>query len=272
MNTSRVLSPESNSRRALWPRLTLGLCTLLFVLGGCGGGDAPANNGAAQIPSMKGDRTSTEDAWVPAVDVSKAPTKEHGKLAGLVPNVDRALLKDSVKYGNWRADTSEFDPSDAINATLPTVGADYRSTGYTITADPNTEEGSVKQEYIQTCRLFLIKAPEGGAAQPIVDKIAANLTAKGFKGITELEWADGVDKTQTIQRYSRIDANNDVDDVYVAYIKIVGDIVIYALEAEAAPKTTGPGDLQLSRVTDAGLGSRVGGQLTFLVAEHLINP
>jgi hypothetical protein len=267
---SRVQSPESNSQRATL--LTIGLCTLLFVLTACGGGDTPANNSAAQIPSMRGDRTSADDAWVPVVDVSKAPTKAHGELAALIPNVDKALQKDSVKYGNWHAATSEFDPGDAANATLPAVGADYRSTGYTITADPNTEEGSVKQEYIQTCRLFLIKAPEGVAAQPIVDKIAENLTAKGFKGISELEWADGVDKTQKILRYSRIDPNNDVDDVYVAYIKIVGDVVIYALEAEAAPKTTGPGDLQLSRVTDAGLGSRVGGQITFLVAEHLINP
>jgi hypothetical protein len=243
----------------------------LFIAA-CGGGDVAPNNAGTQIPTLSGDRNSETDAWVPVVDVSKAPTKTHGELAALIPDAKKALLKDSVKYGGWVPATSEYVTENAENAALPVVVADYRSTGYTITTDPNTEDGSVKQEYIQTCRLFLIKAPEAAAAQPIADKIAENLTGKGFKSIAELEWADGVKKTQTILRYSRIDGQETVDDVYVAYVKIVGDIVIFALESEAAPKPTGPGDMQLSRVTESGLGSRVGGQLTFLVAEHLINP
>ena len=261
-----------------WPRrLRIGYWLLvignsLLLLAACGGGDVAPNNAGTQIPTLSGDRNTDTDGWVPVVDVSKAPTKTHGELAALIPDAKKALLKDSIKYGDWVPATSEYVTENAENATLPVVVADYRSTGYTITTDPNTEEGSVKQEYIQTCRLFLIKAPEAAASQPIADKIAENLTAKGFKAIEELEWADGVKNTQRILRYSRIDPHDEVDDVFVAYVKIVGDIVIFALESEAAPKTTGPGDMQLSRVTDAGLGSRVGGQLTFLVANHLIDP
>ena len=90
--------------------------------------------------------------------------------------------------------------------------------------------------------------------------------------IDELEWADGFKKTQQILRYSRVDSHDKVDDVYVAYVKVIGDVVVFALENEAAAKLNGPGESQISRVSESGYGSRLGGQLTFLVANRLLSP
>jgi hypothetical protein len=204
------------------------------------------------------------------VDVKLAPTKLHGDLARLLPK--EALVKESVTYGGWDAANSSLSGEAAEDAVMPTVFATYRSMGYDIETGKEGKEAVAKQEYPQSCSLFLVKAPEAAAAQPIVEAIAANLKRQGFNEIDALEWADGLKKTQTILRFSRVDPGEKVDDVYVAYVKIIGDVVVFALENEAANKVQGPGETQISRVSESGYGSRLGGQLTFLVANRLLSP
>jgi hypothetical protein len=203
------------------------------------------------------------------VDISKAPTKTHGELAGLIPNADKALIKDSVKYGNWLAETGDIELGNAENATLPAVTAEYRSTGYTITTNPELTEGTAEQDYIQKATLFIIQAPEEAAAQPLADQFIAKLEAKGFSARPEVEFADGLKKVHTIYRFARVDAGEKVDSVYVAYIKVIGKRVLIAIESEAADKLAVPGASQLGRVDGAGIGTRVGGQLIVLILAQL---
>jgi hypothetical protein len=269
MSKYRVQSAGSKSPLAVL--VTVGLCTLVSVLASCGGGEA-ANSGP-QIPTLSGDR-NTSDEWAPEVDVSKAPTKVHGELAGLLPNPKKQgkagpLQKDSLKYGNWNPTTGEFSAEDAENATLPAVIADYISTGYTITTDPDSATGSAEQEYIQSCRLFLIEAPDEMATQPIADAFIDNLKAKGFSERDELGFADGGKEPNTILRYARVDTGETSDEVFVAYIKITGKRVLFAIENETADKLKVPGATQLSRVDNAGIGTRVGGQLLVLILHRL---
>lgn len=243
-----------------------------LLLCACGGGDETTNTGP-QIPTLSGDR-NTSEAWVPEVDVSKAPTKVHGELAGLLPNPKKKgkagpLQKDTLKYGNWHPTTGEFTEADAENATLPAVIADYISTGYTITTDPDSTTGSADQEYVQTCRLYLIEAPDEMATQPIADAFIDNLKAKGFSERDELGFADGGKEPNTILRYARVDSGEASDEVFVAYIKITGRRVMFAIERETADKLKVPGASQLSRIDSAGIGTRVGGQLIVLILHRL---
>ena len=244
---------------------------LTLALAACGGGENIGNSGP-KVASLEGDRRDDGGfEYEPAVDVKLAPTKLHGDLARLLPKP--ALEKNSVKYGGWDSATASLSGEAPEEAMMPTVSATYRSMGYDIqTGGEGKDAAYAKQEYPQSCRLFMIKTPEGAAAQPVVDLILKNLEGKGFRAIDSLEWADGLKKTQTIIRYSRVDSQEEVDDVFVAYLKIVGDVVIFALESEAAAKLKGPGETHISRVSEAGYGSRLGGQLTFLVANRLLSP
>jgi hypothetical protein len=246
------------------------LCAVLFAA--CGGGE-PAANAGPQVPSLVGDR-NTSEIWVPEVDVSSAPTKIHGALASLLPNPRKAgkqgpLVKDSLKYGNWDTASGAFIEADAVNATLPTVKADYVSTGYTITADPESSTRTAEQEYLQACTLFLIEAPDELATQPIADAFIENLKAKGFSERDELGFADGGKTHNPIYRYARVDSGETEDQVIVAYVKVTGKRVLLAIESETADKMKVPGASQLSRVDNAGLGTRVGGQLLALILTRL---
>ena len=250
----------------------IAVCLLVVAVcaAGCGGGNEPTNDGP-QVASLEGDRRDDGGfEFEPAVDLKLAPTKLHGDLARLLPKP--ALEKNSVKYGGWDAANAALSAEGAEDAAMPAVAATYRSMGYDIETGKEGKDAVATQEYPQSCALFLIKAPEAAAAQPIADKIAENLLGKGFAQIDELEWADGFKKTQQILRYSRVDSHDKVDDVYVAYVKVIGDVVVFALENEAAAKLNGPGESQISRVSESGYGSRLGGQLTFLVANRLLSP
>ncbi len=267
-NNQLPITNGTAGRSRNW-KLVIGYWLFAVALVGCGGGDGNGNAGSGpQLPSLKGERV--EDTYEPAVDVKLAPTRLHGELAALLPK--DALVKDSVKYGGWDAATAGLSGESPEDALIPTVSATYRSMGYTVTSDTDNNSSAMKQEYPQSARFFLVKAPEAAAAQPIADGIRDNLLAKGFSEISELELALGYQKTQPVKRYSRVDPGAEVDDVYVAYVKVVNDIVLFALESEAAPKAPGPGGTQISRVESSGLGTRLGGQLTVLASHRLLNP
>ncbi|MCG3182593.1 MAG: hypothetical protein ICCCNLDF_00657 [Planctomycetes bacterium] len=269
ITNNQVPITNGPARRSRNWKLVIGYWLFAVALVGCGGGDGNGNaSSGPQLPSLQGERV--EDNYEPAVDIKLAPTKLHGELASLLPKT--ALVKDSVKYGGWDAATAGLSGETPETALIPTVSATYRSMGYTVTSDTESEAGAVKQEYPQTARFFLIKAPEAAAAQPIADGIRDNLLAKGFSEISELELALGYEKTEPVKRYSRVDPGTDVDDVYVAYVKVVNDVVLFALESEAAPKAPGPGGTQISRVESSGLGTRLGGQLTVLASDRLLSP
>ncbi|MCB9933924.1 MAG: hypothetical protein H6841_10935 [Planctomycetes bacterium] len=239
------------------------------MIAACGSGDNSGNTTAGpQVPSLQGERVG--DVYEPAVDIKLAPTKLHGELAALLPK--GALVKDSVIYGGWDAASATLSDETPESAAMPTVAASYRSMSHTITTDTENKASAIKQEYPQTARFILIKAPEVAAAQPVADAIRDNLLAKGFHELSPLELVIGIANSQPVLRYSRVDSRTDIDDVYVAYIKVVNDVVLFALESEAAAKVPGPDGAQISRVEDSGLGTRLGGQLTVLAADRLLRP
>jgi hypothetical protein len=266
---------------------------LSLLLAACGGGNEPA---APQAASLEGDRASvTKIAYAPAVDLDKAPTEAHRKLARLLPK--EALRKDTVSYGGWDAAKAGMSLEDAENAMLPGVAAEYLSTGYRILGDG--EDKVAKQDYPQNCSLYLIQAPEKLATEEIMRKISAKLNENGFSARDPLELAMGLTtrrqgdpnadvkvteandaggtspvirpgeaRTVAITRYVRIDHTGERDKVYIAYIYAVDDLVLYALEVENPPPVVGPDGSQLQRVTD-NRGSRVGGQLITQVLYRL---
>ena len=248
--------------------ITFAFCLFTFALAaaGCGSGDNVAVNAGPQVASLEGDRNDGP-IFEDAVDVKSAPSEAHGLLAKLLPK--SALRKGSVEYGNWNAETAGYSTKDPGNAALPMIAADYRSTGFTIVTDTESETGSADQEYVQACKLIVIRAPEAIAAQPIADKIVAALKAKEFSPLDDMQFALGVEKTENITRMGLIVGQGETDDVYIAYVKVVGDLVIYALESEAAPAQPGPGDTQLSSLNEGGRGTRVGAQLISLVLMRL---
>lgn len=242
-----------------------------LLLSGCGGADnnAPA---APEAASLEGDRRSgpVED-WKPAVDVSNAPTKVHGALASLVPNPKKALVANSLKYGNWIADTASYELESPESATLPVVMADYFSSGFEIEKDPETG-ARVEISYPQRCKLFIVRAPDAAAAPVIADKIVVTLESKNFGEISSLEDAAGRASVRSIRRFSAIVPQDGHDDVYVAYLLVVGDTVIYAVESETAEKIELDDGSQLSRVDEGGgRGSRVGAMLISLITWAIDN-
>lgn len=255
--------PITNSGRAgvrigYW-LLVIGYSLLLFA---CGGGEG--NNGpvAPEAASLEGDRrTDPLEDWTPAVDVSKAPTKVHGALAGYLPK--DALVKDSVTYGDWNAEGAKFSDADPAGALLPAVMADYNSAGFNIEKDSDSG-ARVQVTYPQRCKLFVIRAPEAAAAPVIADKIAAALVARNFSAISSIIDTGGRNDNREIRRFSAVVENEQNDDVYVAYVLAVGDTVIYALETETAEKIEIEGG-QISRVEEGGRGTRVGAMLISLV-------
>lgn len=239
------------------------LLPLAFAASACGGG-GEADNGPVnpEAASLEGERrTDPLEDWTPAVDVSKAPTKTHGELAGYLPK--DALKKDSVTYGGWYADAASFDDTDAENAMLPTVMADYHSAGFNIEKDSETG-AKVEVTYPQRCKLFIIRAPEAAAAPVIADKIMNELKAKNFNEISSIIDTGGRNDNREIRRFSAVVENEDYDDVYVAYVLAVGDTVIYALETETAEKIELEGG-HITRVEEGGRGTRVGGMLISLI-------
>lgn len=246
-------------------------CFLLFALAaaGCGPADNIAENAAPKAASLDGDRNTNAYEFEDAVDVKTAPTETHGALAKLLPNPDKALVKNSVVYGGWDAMACKFSTEAPENASLPVVAADYRSAGAKIITDVESKTGSAEIEYPQQAKLIIIKAPEAMAAQPIADNLIAALKAKSFSELDSLEFTGGREDNEPLIRLGRVTPGETTDDVYVAYIKVVGDVVIYALESEVAPQTPGPGGAQMDRLNEGGRGTRVGAHLIILALNRL---
>ncbi|MCB9893051.1 MAG: hypothetical protein H6839_01220 [Planctomycetes bacterium] len=232
-----------------------------MAVAACGGGNEPANTGP-KAASLDGDRNDSAFQFEDAVDVKQAPTTTHGALAKLLPK--SALDKNSVKYGGWDAVACSFSTEAPENAALPVVAADYKSAGAKIVTDTESKCGSAEIEYPQQVKLIFIRAPEAMAAQPIADALIAALDAKGFNELDDLYFTGGREDNEPIKRFGRVTPAEETDDVYVAYVKVVGDLVIYALESEVAPKLPGPGGAQMARLNEGGRGTRVGAQLIAL--------
>lgn len=264
---SRV--PSAASRAGLWRFGALAVC---FALSACGGGGGNNATGPV-IADLGGERIRDDLPALPAFDVSGAPTDAHRALAALLPL--ESLLRDSVVYGDWNAERAELSTADPARASLPVVSAEYQSAGFRVHSDdPRSNAMLATREYPQTCFLTLIRAPESLAAEAIARQLAQQVASpeKGF--VAQDPLAIGISKAgerPTIDRFLRIDQQGDVEKVYVAYIKAIGPVVVYALEVEYPPVLKGPDGKPIKRVLDGQRGSRVGGALITLV-HHKLNP
>jgi hypothetical protein len=247
-------------------RAALAAVALALVLGACSGGNAPSNGPV--VPDLSGDRKSADELLPPAVNLDDAPTPEHKGLARLLPA--DGLVRDSVRYQGWNADLADASEYEGAGAALPSVFAIYRSAGYKVVTDPETKEEGFTQEYPQEVRLFLVRGPEAVATELLLMKAESKLQANGFTPQDPIHIALGRNNEPEIKRWIAIERGENADRVYVAYLKTVGDLLIYALEVEDAPKLTGPGDSQLPRVLDDQRGSRVGAQVIALIL-HALN-
>ncbi len=286
-----MISAIGNRQWAIGRALSCAVLGLLLVA--CGGGNEPV---APKAASLEGDRTAPMKVqYAPAVDLDKAPTEAHRELARLLPK--EALRKDTVAYGGWNSKGAAMDPTKAAETNMPSVAAEYLSTGYRILGDG--EDKVAKQDYPQNCSLFLIRAPDKYATEKFTRDIRKRLNSNGFSERDPLEFALGLTtrrqgdptadvkvteandaggtssvirpgeaRTVSITRYVRIDHSGDRDKVYIAYIYAVDDLVLYALEVENPPPVVGPEGAQLQRVTD-NRGSRVGAQLITQVLYRL---
>lgn len=242
----------------------MGLLALLAAA--CGGGNT--GNAAPEIPSLEGDRAPAGQSPAPvAIDLGQAPTEAHKRLAALLP-MD-SLKRDSVLYAAWNAAISNLSDEDPARAAMPAVSAEYRSAGFRIVDDgPKSNSRRAEVDYPQRCVLTLIATPEALAAETVAEKLRENLLAKGFEAQEPLAIAINTRIKPEIQRFGRVDSQGDADNVYIAYIKIVGSFVLYALEIETPPRLTGPGSEQIQRVIKGQRGSRVGAQLITLILER----
>ncbi|MCC7510991.1 MAG: hypothetical protein IT464_16665 [Planctomycetes bacterium] len=232
-------------------------------LAACGGegNHAPA---APKETSLEGDRAERQPIdSAPAIDLSKAPTETHRRLAQLfsVPS----LIRESLAYGGWDGQNADISMQDPARAAMPVVSADYLSTGYKIMTGTDDNK-TATQDYPQSCKLVVIQAPDSVASGVIVANIYRKLEGVGFEQRDPIELVMGKDKLH-MERFVRIDTEGDHDTVRIGYVAAFGDIVAYALEKEEPPKVTGPGDTQIQRVTD-NRGSRLGAQLITMV-HHL---
>lgn len=244
---------------------------LLAACGGGGGNNAPTG---PVIADLGGERAPRDIDPLPAFDATGAPTDTHRALAGLLPL--ESLLRDSVVYGDWNAESAEvITTGDPARASLPVVSAEYQSARFRVHDDnPKSNELVAVREYPQSCFLTLIRAPEPMAADAIARKLRAQVAspAKGF--VAQDPLAIGIRKDgerPMIDRFMRIDHQGETDKVYVAYTMVIGTMVVYALEVEYPPVLKGPDGKPVKRVIDGQRGSRVGAALITLI-HHQLNP
>jgi len=244
----------------------LGALAFCLVLAGCGGGNS--GNAAPEIPSLNGDREPAGQSTAPAaIDLGLAPTEAHKRLAALLP-LD-SLKRDSVLYAAWNGAISNLSDEDPARAAMPAVSAEYRSAGFRIVDDgPKANAKRAEMDYPQRCVLTLISTPEVLAAETVAEKLREHLLAKGFEVQEPLAIGINTRIKPEIQRFGRVDTQGDADNVYIAYVKVMGTTVLYALEIETPPKLTGPGSEQIQRVIKGQRGSRVGAQLITLILER----
>jgi hypothetical protein len=249
------------------------------VFPACGSGNVGQET--IKVPTLDGARTATPVVNVtPTIDLSKAPTDAHRKLGKLLHPA--ALKKDSVSFASWDAGEAALSFEDAAEASLPVVSAEYLSGDYDVEGDSRV----VKQVYPQSCTLFVIQAPEPAASEPIARAIREKLRGKGFTEREPLELVMGVRAPGTPQdaeavrvskvadddklslkmdRFTHIVPDAGGDKVYVAYVCVIDDIVVYALELENPPALTSPDGKRITGITDDQRGSRLGAQLIVLL-------
>ena len=289
------------NRQSAIGRVLAPIAMLVAVLAGCGGGTE--GNVAPAPASLDGTRADAPRVhYAPAVDLDRAPSEAHKRLAKLIP--DQSLLKDeelnkeSVKYGGWDGEAAGMITENAKDAAMPALSADYLSTGFRVV--DSGENKIARQDYPQSCKLFLIQAPDAISTEVVTRKIHEKLKANGFTlrdpisaalglttrkestpegdvvvttpndaGGTDSVVKPGDERAATITRHVRIDHSGEQDKVYIAYTYVSGDIVMYALETETPPPVKGAEGAQLERVTD-NRGSRVGARILFLVLYRLL--
>ncbi|MCC6466562.1 MAG: hypothetical protein IT463_14570 [Planctomycetes bacterium] len=241
----------------------LALCALSW-LPACGGGNQPANGPTAA--SLEGDRGSSGSGSA-AVELPGAPTEAHKRLSSLLPLA--ALKRDSVLFAGWDGMAADLSAEEPAKAAMPVVKAEYHSMGYRIVTDGASNSIEAEQDYPQRCTLVLIEAPDAVAAEVVARGIREKLKARAFEARDPLAIAGSGEKSPpTVERYLRIDAQGEVDNVFVTYLKVVDSTVIYAMETEAAKRADVAGG-STARVTDDQRGSRLGGQLLSLVHHRL---
>lgn len=251
------------------------LCGLLVAALGalsaaCGGDTENTPDGPAPA-SLEGERVDRDNpAPRESALTREAPTDAHTALAALIPT--SGMVRDSVAYVGWDGDNAR--PLEDHDSPIKAISVEYRSRGWTMYDEGAGKDGRVEFDYPQQCRLVVIRAPETGrAAEVIEENIIENLQSRGFTRINSLGYTVGMgaDKQVRVPRYARIDSQEELDIVYIAYVKVVNDIVIFALESEQPRSIEGEGDEKLAVVTEAGLGTRIGAQYLSLVYDR-INP
>lgn len=257
---SRVPSPVSGRFRQGTRQARLAML-LVLVVSSCGGG----NNAGIELPSVQSNQPfGAIGPSTPAVDLSGAPTDAHRVIGKLLPG--EALQKTSIQFGQWDAERAILAPNDKATG-LPTISAEYQSTGYKLVSDG--PKPSAKQEYPQRCQLTVVAAPEALAAESIASKLRDVLLAKGFKEQTPYAIAVNTREKAEIVRFIRIDPFETRDDIYVAYVKVIGNNVVYAFEAESPPRQLGPDNKPIPRTLDDQRGTRMGAQLITLVYDRV---
>ncbi|MBE7490866.1 MAG: hypothetical protein HS108_03740 [Planctomycetes bacterium] len=246
-------------------------CLVLVACGAGGGNNAPAAPAPADLGGERLPGGGTGPAELPPLDLAGAPSAAHRELANLLPR--EALVRDSLGFGGWDAARAEVSAEPGAVTTLPAVVARYESAGYRIHKPEGADNARAELDYPQTCYFTLIRAPESAAAGAVADSLRSMLTgaAKGFAAREPVALSGSRSDKALIERFLRIDPGAERDKVYVAYVMVIGSLVLYALEIEYPPALTGPGSEQIKRVVDDQRGSRVGARLVSLV-HHQLNP
>jgi hypothetical protein len=195
---------------------------------------------------------------------------EHGQLAALLPR--EAMVKKSVVFSDW--DQVAAQPAgNGSKAVLPTVQAMYDSVGYRVVVDdPKAPKGKKRAEidHPQQATLILVRTPEAAAAATVADRLRKHFTDKGFSTEASMRVGDGSKLGGRIERFLRIDTGAEADSVYVAYLQVIGNLVVYAVETEKPPPIKAADGTQAKRVLSGPSGARLGAQLVLLVLTRAV--
>jgi hypothetical protein len=200
------------------------------------------------------------------IDVSDAPTEAHKALARLLPV--EALVRDSVLYSAWDGQAADFSDADPARAPLPVVKAEYLAEEYRVVdgpeAQPRKEEGEA-----QLVHLILIRCPDDQAAEVVARNVRTKLDGQGFDEGEPLLLASGdQEEPRNIRRFVYVDEGEEADLVYVGYVNVLGDMVVYALERTRVKPLRGREGNRLELPGGHLSGRRVGAQLATLVMFH----
>jgi len=242
---------------------------------------APACSPGPDDEAETGPRTTTLDgdrlpensgqSTEPPIDFSKAPTDAHRRLGQLLPTT--ALLRDSILYAGWDGNGADFADEAPEDAMLPVVTGRYGSSSFQHEVDESGTREVVTRDQPQFVDLFLIRCPDNMAAQVVARAIQQRVLRQGFDEREPAQLAGGGDRPPMISRFVATEEGEESDKVYVAYIKTVGDLVIYALQSQTTvPLVDRDGNrIRLTYDSEAGTGANVGAQVITLLLSRL-NP